>query len=152
MRLTSTAFADGAEVPSRYTGDGEDLSPPLAWAQVPANAVELVLLVEDPDAPTADPWVHWLVYGISPSTDGLPEGWPASHGSGEVRQGTNSWSTLGYRGPKPPRGHGVHHYRFRLFALDTQLDLPEGARRQQFFDAIVGHVLTEAQVIGLYER
>lgn len=149
LRLTSPTFADGGPLPVRFTADGANVAPPLTWSGVPEAARELVLLMEDPDAYTADPWVHWLVYGICPSKTTTPEGGlPADVG----RMGCNSWSTPVYRGAQPPRGSGVHHYRFRLLAVRGALDLPAGARRQQVLDAAGDRVIAEAVLVGVYGR
>ncbi|HRX84531.1 MAG TPA: YbhB/YbcL family Raf kinase inhibitor-like protein [Phycisphaerae bacterium] len=148
--LESPAFADGATIPPRHTADGENVSVPLAWGNVPPACRQLVLLMEDPDAYTADPWVHWLLYGISPSATSLPEACPPdAYGA---RAGLNSWSGVGYRGPQPPPGSGLHRYRFRLLAVDADLDLASGLRRQQLLDAAAGHVIAEAALVGLYGR
>lgn len=149
LRLTSPAFADGAPLPVRFTADGANVAPPLAWSGVPEAARELVLLMEDPDAYTADPWVHWLVYGISRSLTMMPEGGlPAD----ACRTGCNSWSAPVYRGPQPPRGRGLHRYRFRLLAIGGTLDLPAGARRQQVLDASGDCIIAEAVLTGVYGR
>ena len=139
----------------RHTADGEDLSPPLAWTAVPPGCHELALVVDDPDAPGASPWVHWLLYGISPSLTAVPEGVPPARSlsqlSGSV-QGFNSWRCIGYRGPSPPPGHGTHHYRFVLQALDRALHLPPGMERSALFAAMESHVLTRAELVGTYTR
>jgi Raf kinase inhibitor-like YbhB/YbcL family protein len=129
MTISSTAFKDGQSIPKKYTEDGEDLSPPLKWEGVPDGIKELALIVDDPDAPTSKPWVHWVLYQIPADVRELPEGLP-SGGRLEkpikVLQGRNSWSsgrTIGYRGPAPPHRHGVHHYHFKLYAIDTSLNL-----------------------------
>src|SRR5262245_27454937 len=110
LTVRSPAFADGRAIPRRHTGDGEDLSPPLAWSALPPHTRELALIVDDPDAPTSEPWVHWLLYGVPATGDGLTEGMapePSPSAIPPARQGKNSWGTIGYRGPAPPRGHGV---------------------------------------------
>ena len=153
--LRSPAFSDGQPIPRRHTGDGEDLSPPLSWSGVPARAVRLALIVDDPDAPTDRPWVHWVIYNLPADEQGLVEGIPPvpkpASPAGAV-QGKNSWGTVGYRGPAPPRGHGTHHYIFRLFALNEDLDLPEGLDKEGLLAAIQDHVLTEAGLTGTYHR
>jgi Raf kinase inhibitor-like YbhB/YbcL family protein len=153
--LRSAAFAEGKAIPRRHSGDGEDLSPPLSWSGVPAAAKELALIVDDPDAPTEDPWVHWVVYKIPPATTALAEGVArdarlAAPASGV--QGKNSWNAVGYRGPAPPKGHGVHHYHFKLYALDAPLDLKAGADKKALLAAMAGHVLAEGRLIGTYQR
>lgn len=155
LELKSPAFSDGGDIPKQHTGEGTDTSPPLEWAGVPAGTKELALLCDDPDAPTARPWVHWVVYGISPELWGLPEAIPArgnlSNGP-PVRQGENSWPRVGYNGPLPPRGHGWHRYFFTLFALDCRLELPAGATRDELEAAFDGRVLETAVLVGRYRR
>lgn len=154
--LTSPAFADGEPVPRQYTGDGADRSPPLRWSGLPQGTQELALVVEDPDAPTPEPWVHWLLYKIPPAVTELPEGIaPALHPGfpSGARQGRNSWPNgIGYRGPAPPRGHGVHRYVFKLFALGAPLALEGGAKKSALLEAMAGSILAEATLVGTYER
>jgi Raf kinase inhibitor-like YbhB/YbcL family protein len=155
ITISSAAFADGQPIPKRHTGDGEDLSPALSWAGVPANAQELALIMDDPDAPMAEPWVHWVIYKLPPSTTGLPEGVPTTPRLSEpagALQGKNSWPTVGYRGPKPPPGHGVHHYHFKLYALDTVLDVAGGLDKKQLLDKMKGHIVAEGELVGTYQR
>jgi Raf kinase inhibitor-like YbhB/YbcL family protein len=158
IKIDSPAFAHGAPIPKKYTGDGEDVSPALNWSAVPSATRQLALICDDPDAPTPQPWVHWVIYRLPPSTTALPEGVAKSASlempAGAV-QGKNSWTSgqqIGYRGPAPPPGHGVHHYHFRLYALDTALDLPPGAAKQELLDAMEGHVLGQGELVGTYER
>jgi Raf kinase inhibitor-like YbhB/YbcL family protein len=153
--LISSAFANGKTIPRRHTGDGEDVSPSLAWTGVPETAVELALIVDDPDAPTSEPWVHWIIYKIPLTLEGLAEGIPPvprpEKPPGTV-QGRNSWKTAGYRGPAPPKGHGVHRYFFKLYALDRALDLPEGLDKGGLQKAMTGHILAETELMGTYVR
>jgi Raf kinase inhibitor-like YbhB/YbcL family protein len=153
--ILSTAFASGRPIPRRHTGDGEDLSPPLAWTGVPPSARELVLIVDDPDAPTSEPWVHWIIYKIPVATESLAEGVPPVpkpiFPSGAV-QGKNSWKTAGYRGPAPPKGHGTHRYFFKLYALDAALNLHEGMDKPGLLKAMAGHIVAEGELMGTYER
>jgi Raf kinase inhibitor-like YbhB/YbcL family protein len=158
--ITSTAFAQGRPIPRKYTGEGADVSPPLAWSGVPEAAKELVLICDDPDAPTKEPWVHWVLYKIPAKVKALPEGIPRQprlkNPSGAL-QGKNSWpdgDTIGYRGPMPPIGHGVHHYYFRLYALDTELDLEPGLPKNTVLERIhnPNHILAEGLLMGTYER
>jgi Raf kinase inhibitor-like YbhB/YbcL family protein len=158
MKIGSDAFEHGKQIPRRFTGEGEDVSPPLWWDGVPDGTKQLVLICDDPDAPTQEPWVHWVLYGLPEGTTSLPEGVPASERlelpSGAL-QGKNSWPhgvTTGYRGPMPPEGHGLHHYRFRLYALDNAFDFQPGLEKQTILSAITGHVLAEAELVGTYER
>jgi Raf kinase inhibitor-like YbhB/YbcL family protein len=155
LMLRSAAFADGQPIPRRHTGDGEDLSPPLSWTGIPPGATELALIVDDPDAPTSQPWVHWVIYNLPADEQGLPEGVPpvaTPRIPAGCLQGTNSWGGFGYRGPAPPRGHGTHRYVFRLYALKGPLDLTVGLQKDGLLDAIKGHVLAEATLTGTYRR
>ncbi len=155
MNIESDAFSDGSLIPVRYTGDGDDISPGLSFTGIPAGARELALIVDDPDAPRAEPWVHWVIYKMPASVAGLPEGVAPSGGAappvGTV-QGPNDFGEEEYGGPAPPVGHGVHHYHFRLYALDADLDLPVGLGKSQLLEAIEGHVLATAEFVGTYER
>ena len=148
--LTSTAFAEGEPIPSKYTCDGEDISPPLQWRDVPEGTRSFALIADDPDAPRGT-WDHWLLYNLPAEARNLPEGVPAeaelSDGS---RHGQNSWSRLGYGGPCPPSG--THRYFFKLYALDTLLELDAGASKERLSQAMEGHVLAEAVLMGVYTR
>lgn len=158
LQITSTAFGPNERIPEKYTGEGDDLSPPLSWSGLPGDATSLALICDDPDAPTPEPWVHWVIYDIPADTSELPEGVapdPTLDQPAGARQGENSWDegqTIGYRGPMPPPGHGTHHYHFRLYALDTKLDLAAGATKQALLDAMSGHILGEAVLTGTYSR
>jgi Raf kinase inhibitor-like YbhB/YbcL family protein len=158
MTISSTAFKDGQPIPKKYTEDGGDLSPPLKWDGVPEGTRELVLIVDDPDAPTPQPWVHWVLYEIPADVRELPEGLPSGGRLAKpikALQGRNSWSsgrTVGYRGPAPPPKHGVHHYRFKLYALDTPLKLNPSLDKAAVLEAIQGHVLAEGELVGTYAR
>jgi len=147
MKVASSVFEAGDAIPRRYSGEGEDVSPPLSWEDVPAGTQEFALICDDPDAPLPEPWVHWAVYGIPPQARSLPEG-----EVGSAVEGRNSWGRIGYGGPMPPPGHGVHHYHFRLYALDAPLDLKPGATKGDLLAAMAGHVLAEAEVVGTYRR
>jgi Raf kinase inhibitor-like YbhB/YbcL family protein len=158
MTLTSPAFQHGQRIPKKYTGEGADVSPPLAWDHVPEGVQAFALICDDPDAPTKEPWVHWLIYDIPAESRSLPEGVATDAELNQpagARQGKNSWTsgqTIGYRGPMPPPGHGVHHYHFRLHALDAPLKLAAGADKHVLLQAMKGHVLAEALLTGTYER
>jgi hypothetical protein len=155
MKISSSAFQDGDPVPKKYTGDGQDISPPLRFSGVPAEARELALIVDDPDAPSPQPWVHWVMYKIPAEVDNLPEGVNPSlrvSQPGHALQGKNSWDRIGYGGPAPPEGHGTHHYYFKLYALDEPLSLEPGLDKEALLAAMKGHIITEAQVVGTYER
>ncbi len=150
MELMSSAFDADGPIPVKYSCDGEDKSPPLSWAGVPEGTVSLTLIVDDPDAPVGT-WVHWVLYDIPGDVDGLPEGLPdedeLTDGS---RHGKNSWGRRDYGGPCPPGG--THRYFFKLYALDTKLGLRPGAGVKQVTDAMEGHVLAEARLMGTYGR
>lgn len=154
MKLESPAFQAGAAIPKKYTGEGPDLSPPLVWSEVPDGACELALICDDPDAPTAQPWVHWVIWGLDPKLTGLPEGLgrQATLSSPAASQGRTDFGRAGYGGPMPPRGHGVHRYSFRLFALGQKLKLVPGATKAQLLQTIQGRILAEASLLGTYER
>jgi Raf kinase inhibitor-like YbhB/YbcL family protein len=156
IQVTSEAFKPGAAIPARYTADGDDISPPLNWTGVPGNAKELALIVEDPDAPQPEPFIHWVIYKIPADAAGLPEGVPAQaklkSPAGAV-QGKNSFKNkIGYGGPAPPPGHGTHHYHFRLYALDQPLEVQGGLDNKALIAAMSGHILDEGELIGTYER
>ena len=155
MTIRSTAFEPGMPIPKKYTGDGEDISPPLSWSGLPDGTAELALIVDDPDAPTREPWVHWVLYKIPATLSGLPEGVDKSERPANVpgaMQGRNSWGRVGYGGPAPPRGHGTHHYRFRLYALDAPLEVKPGLDKSALLAAMRGHILAEAEIVGTYQR
>lgn len=145
--LTSAAFADGGELDPCFTADEEDaVPPPLEWTAPPPGTQELVLVVEDPDAPAPEPFVHWLVWGLKPQKGQLLEG--------EVppRVGKNSFNNSEWLLPDPPAGHGPHDYVFQLFALDLPLTLMPGAGRSELFAAIEDHVIAAAVLTGTYRR
>ena len=153
--IQSPEFGNNQAIPKRFTGDGEDASPQLTWSGVPEAAKELALICDDPDAPRAEPWVHWVIYKIPPDASPFSEGIPTSGtltGSPAGLQGRNSWGTLGYRGPAPPRGGGVHRYYFKLYALDSPLDVKPGLDKQELLEAMSGHILGEGELVGTYER
>lgn len=155
LTITSSAFDEGQVIPKQHTGDGQDLSPALAWSGVPVEAQELALICDDPDAPRPDPWVHWVIYGISASVTGFPEGIATQASLTEpakMLQGKNSWGTIGYRGPAPPRGHGVHHYHFKLYALDVSVDLLPALTKDELLTRIKSHIIAEGELIGTYQR
>jgi Raf kinase inhibitor-like YbhB/YbcL family protein len=151
LRISSSSFEHETDIPSKHTCEGADVSPPLAWANVPQGTKSLALIIDDPDAP--DPkapkttWVHWVVFGIPPSATSIAEGGPLPAG---VREGLNDWKTVGYRGPCPPIGR--HRYFHKLYALDTVLtDLgqPDKAALER---AMKGHVLAQGTLIGTYAK
>jgi Raf kinase inhibitor-like YbhB/YbcL family protein len=148
LALRSSAFEDGSPIPRAYSHDHGDVSPPLSWDGVPREAVELVLLVDDPDAPAQGSFVHWVVFGLDPSRRGLAEGENPS----EASSGVTGFGTTGYLGPAPPRGDRAHHYVFRLLALDQAIRLGGLSSYADVAAATVGHVLAEARLIGTYRR
>lgn len=153
--LQSEDLPNASRIDARYTGEGTDISPVLSWSGVPQGTKEFALIVDDPDAPTAEPWVHWVIYGIPANATALPEAVPTKAVLSDpvgAKQGKNSWNTLGYRGPLPPPGHGTHHYYFTLYALDAQLNLKEGLTKKDLLLAIQAHVLAKAQLLGTYSR
>ncbi len=157
MKLTieSAAFQANEKIPKKYTGEGADVSPPLTWSGAPAGTRELALLCDDPDAPRPEPWVHWVLYGLPAGTTALPENIEKKEQPAQpagARQGKNSWSKIGYGGPMPPPGHGLHHYHFRLYALDANLSLPPGITKEELLKRMHGHILAEGELIGTYER
>jgi Raf kinase inhibitor-like YbhB/YbcL family protein len=146
MQVTSAAFQEGATIPTQYTGDGKDLSPPLSWTGVPQGTKSLALICDDPDAPRGT-WVHWVLFNIPSDQKELAgEKLP-----GGARQGKNDFGNIGYGGPAPPKGK-PHRYFFKLYALDTTLDLPAGATKAQLEAAMKGHILAEGQIMGTYQR
>jgi len=158
LQVTSSAFAQGHPIPKKYTGEGADISPPLGWSGVPEAAKELALICDDPDAPTDEPWVHWVIYKIPVHAKGLPEGVPRKPHLKEPHgavQGKNSWpagENIGYGGPMPPPGHGVHHYYFKLYALDAPLEAEPGLNKRALMEAINDHILAEGVLMGTYQR
>lgn len=150
FQLTSSAFAHGQPIPAQYTCRGKDVSPPLNWSDPPAGTQSFALICDDPDAPAGD-WVHWLIYNLPATARSLPEGVPTSGQLADgSRQGLNGWRQTGYRGPCPPSG--THRYFFKLYALDTILDLPPGATKQQLLEAMKGHVLVQAELMGTFRK
>ena len=155
IKIQSTAFTPNGVIPKEYTGEGKDFSPALTWSNLPPQTKELVLIVDDPDAPTPQPWVHWLIYKISPNLGGLPQAVPTTarlqepHGA---LQGVTSFGKTGYGGPMPPRGHGVHHYHFKIYALGEPLPVSSGLDKDQLLAAMQGKVLATGELIGTYQR
>ena len=154
LSIGSPAFVEGGEIPAIYTCDGEDISPPLTFSGLPESARSLVLIMDDPDAP--DPaapkmtWVHWLLYNLPPQTSGLPEAVADSALPKGALQGENSWRRAGYGGPCPPIGR--HRYFFKLYALDAMLPDLNQPDKDQLLQAMEGHVIAEAQIIGAYQH
>jgi Raf kinase inhibitor-like YbhB/YbcL family protein len=154
MHISSTAFANQGAIPSRFTCQGADLSPPLAWADVPAGAKSLALIVDDPDAP--DPaapkttWVHWVLYNIPTQTTGLPEAVAAKDLPRGTLAGLNDWKRPAYGGPCPPIGR--HRYFHKLFALDTVLPDLKQPTKAALEKAMQGHILARAELVGTYQK
>lgn len=152
LKLTSTAFTDGGAIPSKYTCEGDDISPPLAWSGVPAGTQSLVLIVDDPDAPDpAKPqrvWVHWVLYNLSADARGLAEAIAEQALPKGTEGGLNDWGRTGYGGPCPPIGR--HRYFHKLYALDVRLEGLASPRKFQVEAAMEGHVLAQATLMGTY--
>ena len=151
MALKTSAFAPGGDIPAKFTCSGPDLSPALAWSDVPAGAKSLALIVDDPDAP-AGVWTHWVIYDLPPQAGELPEGTPKTDElPNGARQGRNDFRKLGYGGPCPPPGK-PHRYFFKLYALDAKLNLKGGATKQEVERAMQGHILAQAELMGKFKR
>lgn len=154
LNLSSPSFAPNAAIPLRHTCDGEECSPALRWSGLPAGTRSLALIVDDPDAP--DPaaprmtWVHWVLYNLPPLVDGLAEGMAATQLPAGTREGVNDWHRSGYGGPCPPVGR--HRYFHRLYALDTVLPDLGRPDKPRLLEAIEGHVLDHAELVGTYQR
>ena len=149
MKLTSPSFRNNERIPSEYTCDGEDISPELDISEVPKNAKSLALVMDDPDVPRNirpdGMWVHWVAFNIPPNTRNIGKN-EEPKGIG----GNNSWGRTGYGGPCPPDRE--HRYFFKLYALDNELELEEGSGKKELEEAMKGHVIEKAELIGLYER
>jgi len=154
LSIESSVFASQAEIPTRFTCEGEDVSPPLAWSGAPEGTTSFALVVSDPDAP--DPraprmtWVHWVLYDLPASSAGLPEAVAASALPAGTREGTNDWKRTGWGGPCPPIGR--HRYFFELYALDAQLGDLGRPTKAALEKAIAGHVLARAELVGTYQK
>ncbi len=149
LSLSSPAFGDGETIPTVYTCDGRDISPPLQWRGVPEEAHSLAVVMDDPDAP-AGTWVHWVVYNIPPDTAGLPEDTASGDLPAGAREGVNSWGRTGYGGPCPPSGE--HRYMHKLYALDKVLSDLGNMTKTELEQAFNGHVVERARLIGTYQR
>jgi len=155
FEMMSSSFDEGEWIPKDNSKEGLDRAPALEWRGAPEKTEEFVLVCEDPDAPQANPWVHWLLYNISGQVTKLPEGIPTKEKVAlppNALQGLNSFGTIGYGGPLPPTGAGPHRYYFRLFALDAKLSLAPRANKAELFQAMEGHVIATAVLMGKYER
>jgi len=156
--LSCATFAPNQPLPTvhAHPDEGENRSPPLAWGDVPQFTAEVAIVVDDPDAPGSEPFVHWLVWGLRADEPRLPDGLsgrpkrPAPFAT--MREGTNGFSVVGWSGPLPPAGHGPHRYRFTAYALRRRLGLPNGATKAELLDAMTGAVIGTAELVGTYER
>jgi Raf kinase inhibitor-like YbhB/YbcL family protein len=150
MTVTSPAFSHNQPIPARFTCDGDDISPPLAWKGVPGAAKSLALICDDPDAPVGT-WVHWVVYNLPPAADSLPEHIAKTDTlSSGAKQGITDFKRIGYGGPCPPSG--THRYFFKLYALDTMIALPAGRSKKEIERAMQGHILAFGELVGTYSR
>jgi Raf kinase inhibitor-like YbhB/YbcL family protein len=150
IKVTSSAFTEGGMIPSKYSADGQDISPPLMWEGIPDGTKSFTLISDDPDAP-ARTWVHWVIWNIPADATELAEDVPPdadlSDGS---KQGITDFGTHGYGGPAPPSG--THRYYFKIYALDKKLDLPGSSKKPDLLKAMEGHILAQGQLTGKYKR
>ncbi|MGB9770444.1 MAG: YbhB/YbcL family Raf kinase inhibitor-like protein [Candidatus Kapaibacteriota bacterium] len=150
VQIFSSAFENAGFIPRKYTCDGENVSPPLNWKNLPPGTKSLAIINDDPDAPMGT-WVHWVIYNIPATSSGLPENVkPQEKLPDGTLQGKNSWGRIGYGGPCPPSG--THRYYFKIYALDKMLDLKPGATKEQVLKAMQGHILAEGAFYGKYSR
>jgi Raf kinase inhibitor-like YbhB/YbcL family protein len=150
MEIISSAFKNEGMIPAKHTCDGREVSPPLHWSEAPTDTKSFALICDDPDAP-AGTWVHWVIFDIPATVNSLPENMPRQEDiPGFGRNGRNTGRSLGYDGPCPPGG--THRYYFKLYALDTLLNLKPGATKEKLLKAMKGHVLAETQIMGKYRR
>ena len=157
INVTSTAFGQNQRIPKKYTGEGDDVSPPLAWTGLPDKTQAVALICDDPDAPTAEPWVHWVIYNLPPTSTGLPEGVPAGRQAqgarrrlaGEELLARRTTSVIGGRCRR--RSHGDHHYHFVVYALDQKLPLEPGLTKKEVLKLIEGHILAKGADRDLLE-
>jgi len=151
LTVSSSAFQEGDKIPAKYTCEGQDISPPLAWSEPPAGTESIALIVDDPDAP-GGVFTHWALFNLPPQTTELAEAMPtqAELPSG-ARQGKTDFGRAGYGGPCPPPGR-PHRYQFTVYTLDQTLDLKAGASRSELFSAMSGHILAQGRLTGLYQR
>jgi len=151
FHITSTAFSEGQPIPRKFTCQGSDVSPPLKWTGAPSNARSFALVADDPDAPVGT-WVHWVLYNLPAASTDLAENTQKLAAlPGGARQGVNDFHQPGYGGPCPPPGK-PHRYFFKLYALDTLLDLKPGATKKDVERAMENHILGQAQLMGTYQR
>ncbi len=151
IEVSSPAFQEGEPIPKKYTGDGADTAPPLKWTKPPEDTQSQVLICDDPDAPRGT-WVHWVLFNLPANVHELAEGVPAKETlPNGAKQGKNDFGKTGYGGPAPPKGK-PHRYYFKLYALDTTLDIAPGATKAEVVAAMKDHVLAEGQLMGRYQR
>ncbi len=150
MEIRSSEFKEGSSIPSKYTCDNIDVSPPLEWSQVPAGVKTFALICDDPDAPGAT-WVHWVIFNIPGNLRELRENIPATETlQNGAKQGKNDFGKIGYGGPCPPGG--THRYYFKLYALDRDLDSKPGITKKDLLKSIEGHILDEVHLMGRYRK
>lgn len=150
--IESPAFKYGEFIPVKYTCEGKDISPPLAWKNIPEGTKGVVLICDDPDAPGGT-WVHWVIYNIPPDLKELKEGIPPEKElRNGIMQGRNSWDRIGYGGPCPPPGHGVHRYFFKIYAIDKVLEFSPGMTKEEILKIIKGHIIAEGKLMGKFKR
>lgn len=147
LRITSPAFENDGPIPDKYSKYHDNVVPPLRWSGVPEGTKELALVCHDPDAPRPDGFTHWVVIGIPADSSGVDEG-----GQIPGTEATSDYGEGGWGGPRPPEGHGPHHYYFWLYALDTEIDAGPELTRAQLLDRIRDHVIEQARIVGVYER
>ena len=152
LKVTSPAFMDGEPIPARYSCEDVNISPPLNWdtdLSLPPEG-SITIICDDPDAPSGT-WIHWVIFNLPPETSSLPEMvMPREELENGALHGANSWGNIGYSGPCPPSG--THRYYFKIYALDTKLNLPSGTTKEEVLKAMEGHVLDEGQIMGTYTR
>lgn len=157
LTVTSPTLKAGDTIPRDYTADGKNVSPPLQWSGAPASTKEFAVILDDPDVPMPQPFVHWVIYKIPGTATGLPENIPidpAASMPAEIAgavQGLSGFKRPIYRGPAPPPGK-PHHYHFKVYALDAVLDLKPGLTKAELLEAIKGHVVGEGELVAIYER
>jgi Raf kinase inhibitor-like YbhB/YbcL family protein len=155
IAVFSPAFKDGQPIPDQYTSYGKGRSIPLSWSDTPPGTRSLAVVIDDPDAKTPRPFVHWLIYSIPPDTKSLEAGLPAKPRLDAPRgalQGTNSRQSVGYFGPRPPKGDPPHHYHVKVFALDQELKLDAGADEAGLTKAMEGHILGQGELVGTVQK
>lgn len=150
MKIESPAFKEGGMIPEKYTCDGENISPPVNWSNIPRDTRYLAIIMDDPDAPSGD-FVHWIIYNISAETHGLQEGITSTRNLPDSAMlGTNSYHSISYMGPCPPSG--THRYQLKLYALDTILQMDSGANKGELLEAMEGHIIGQAMLTGKFAR